>query len=247
MMISRKIKLGPAEYTVIDLTHPLKMDQEVYPGDSKPKRVVFSDIHEDGYHHYIHEIGDHHFQPHGDAPNHQNPELMHKGFEVFDLDYCFNPAFMIDLSNTKGARTLNGIRYRVETNLIDLLPFEGFFRQKSALLLRTGYDKWLEKNLPHDPEKLPYLSPDAAEFIASFENIKVVGTDSLTVDAHGVQESHKLLKDKFIVESMVHLHAIPVEHRENFDLQTTPLRIVGATGGPVVAYAFIPSRNKIHI
>jgi kynurenine formamidase len=168
-----------------------------------------------------------------------NPELNDKGFEVFDLDHCFNPAFMIDLSYTKGARTVNGIKYRLETNLIDLLPFEGLFEQKSAVLLRTGYDRWLESNYPHDPEKLPYLSPDAAEFIASFKNIKVVGTDSLTVDAHGVQESHKLLKDKFIVESMVHLHAIPVEHMDNFDLQTTPLRIEGATGGPVVAYAYI--------
>jgi kynurenine formamidase len=168
-----------------------------------------------------------------------NPELNDKGFEVFDLDHCFNPAFMIDLSYTKGARKVNGIKYRLETNLIDLLPFEALFEQKSAVLLRTGYDRWLENNYPHDPEKLPYLSPDAAEFIASFKNIKVVGTDSLTVDAHGVQESHRLLKEKFIVESMVHLHAIPVKHIDNFDLQTSPLRIAGATGGPVVAYAYI--------
>ena len=42
-MISRKIHLGGKEFLVIDLTHPLHLDQEVYPGDSKPKRTVFSD------------------------------------------------------------------------------------------------------------------------------------------------------------------------------------------------------------
>jgi len=238
-MISKKIKLGGRDLTVVDLTHPLKMDQEVYPGDAKPVRKVFSDIDETGWHHYIHELGDHHFQPHGDAPNHQNPELMHRGFEIFDLDYCFNPAFMIDLSHTKGAEKLNGIKFRVEITLIDLLLFESLFKQKSAVIFRTGYDRWLENNFPHDPEKLPYFTPEAAEFIATFENIKVVGTDSLTVDPHGSQKAHKLLKEKFIVESMVHLYAIPAKYMDNFDLQTSPVRIVGATGGAVVAYAFI--------
>jgi kynurenine formamidase len=238
-MISKKIKLGKNDFLVIDLTKPLSLDQEVYPGDSKPVRKVFTDMEETGWHHYIHELGDHHFQPHGDAPNHQNPDMMDQGFEKFDLDWQFNPAFMIDLSYTKGARITNGIKFRTEINMIDLLPFEGLLGEKSAVLLRTGYDKWLESNFPHDPEKLPYLSPDAAEFIASFENLKVVGTDSLTVDPHGSHKAHKLLKNKFIVESMVHLHAIPVTHMDNFDLQTTPLRIVGATGGPVVAHAFI--------
>lgn len=238
-MISKKIKLGGRDFTVVDLTHPLSMDQEVYPGDAKPVRKVFSDIKESGWHHYIHELGDHHFQPHGDAPNHQNPELMHRGFEIFDLDYCFNPAFMIDLSYTKGAEKVNGIKFRVEIDLIDMLPFKSLFKEKSAVVFRTGYDRWLENNYPHDPEKLPYFTPEAAEFLASYQNIKVVGTDSLTVDPHGSQQAHKLLKEKFIVESMVHLHAIPKKYMDNFDLQTSPVRIIGATGGAVVAYAFI--------
>lgn len=239
MLIQKEIKLGNTIFLVIDLTHPLSLDQEVYPGDSKPKRMVFSDMEETGWHHYLHELGDHHFQPHGDAPNHQNPELMEKGFEVFDLDYSFNSAFMIDLSHTEGARMLNGIKFREEIALVDLLPFEHQFEEKSAVVFRTGYDKWLENNFPHDPEKLPYFSPEAAEFIASFKNIKVVGTDSLTVDPHGSQKAHKLLKEKFIVESMVHLHAIPVKNMDSFDLQTSPVRIIGATGGPVIANAFI--------
>ncbi len=238
-MISKKIKLGDKEFFVIDLTHPLSLDQEVYPGDPKPKRKVFSDIHETGWHHYIHELGDHHFQPHGDAPNHQNPDSMDKGFEVFNLDYCFNPALLIDLSESINAEVVDGIRFLKEISKKDLTPFESLFLEKGAVLLRTGYDKWLEKNFPHKPELLPYLSPEAAAYLASFKNIKVVGTDSLTVDPDGSHTAHQLLKEKFIVESMVHLHAIPEESRSAFDLQTSPVRIIGATGGPVTAYAFV--------
>jgi kynurenine formamidase len=47
------------------------------------------------------------------------------------------------------------------------------------------------------------------------------------------------LKNTMILEALVHLHEIPVEHSMSFDLQTSPVRIVGATGGPVVAYAYI--------
>ncbi len=238
-MISKKIKLGSQEFLVIDLTQPLSLEQEVYPGDPKPIRNVFSDIEETGWHHYIHELGDHHFQPHGDAPNHQNPDLMDKGFEIFNLDYCFNPAFIIDLSNHEKAETINGIQFLVEITKADLEVYSDLFLKKEAVLLRTGYDKWLEQNLPHKPELLPYLTGEAAEYLASFKNLKVVGTDSLTVDPDGSHVAHQFLKEKLIVESMVHLHSIPQDKQKDFDLQTSPLRIVGATGGPIIAYAFI--------
>lgn len=238
-MIQKIIKLGRSEFLVIDLTNPLSLNQEVYPGDPKPKRTVFSDIEETGWHHYIHELGDHHFQPHGDAPNHQNPDMMDQGFEKFDLTYSFNQAFLIDFSLSAKAQEINGIPILVETTKADLLPFEDLFLEREAVVLRTGYDKWLEKNFPHDPQLLPYLTPDAAEYLASFKNLKIVGTDSLTVDPDGSHIAHQWLKDKFIVESMVHLHHIPEENRNQFDLQTSPLRVIGATGGPVIAYAFI--------
>ena len=233
------MQLGRHTFLAIDLTHPLTLNQEVYPGDPRPKRTIFTDMEETGWHHYIHELGDHHFQPHGDAPNHQNPELMDKGFESFDLDFCFNQAFMIDLSGSGQAEEINGIRFLLEITPEHLVPFEKLFREKGAVVIRTGYDLWLEKNLPHDPDKLPYLTPDAAEYITSFKNIKVVGTDSMTVDPDGSHAAHRLLKEKLIVECMVHLHEIPGDKISAFDLQTSPVRIVGATGGPVTAYAFI--------
>lgn len=238
-MNNKLIILGQQQFRVIDLTHPLRLDVEVYPGDPKPTRKVFTDIDETGWHHYIHEVSDHHFQPHGDAPNHQNPGSMDRGFESFGLDFCFNPAFMIDLSDLERAREYRGIRFLTEICLDDLKPYGTLFAEKGAVLIRTGYDRWLEKNYPHDPALLPYLTEDAAEYLASFKNLKVVGTDSMTVDPDGEHTAHQLLKEKLIVECMVYLHAIPAEARTGFDLQTSPVRITGATGGPVVAYAFM--------
>jgi len=120
-----------------------------------------------------------------------------------------------------------------------LEPFSKILSQRNAVVIRTGYDKWLEENKPHKPEKLPYLNEEGGEFIAGFENIKVLGIDSLTVDPPGKHTAHQLLKDILIVESLVHLYEIPLEAREDFTLETTPVRIVGATGGPIIAYAII--------
>ena len=84
------------------------------------------------------------------------------------------------------------------------------------------------------------INKEAAEFIASFDNVNVVGVDSLTIDPVGKHDAHWILtKDKFVVESLVNLDQIPLEHRMNFDLQTSPFRIKGATGAPVVAHAFV--------
>ena len=236
---TKKIKLGNKEYLLIDLTQPLNLNSEVYPGDPSPKRKIFSDINKTGWQHYIHEIGDHNFQPHGDAPNHQNSDLKNTGFEVFGLEYCFNRACLIDLSDSKNAEEINGIKYLIRVEKENLEPFSEIISQVGAVLIRTGYDKWLEKNNPHLPENLPYLSKDAAEFIASFNKIKVIGIDSLTVDSIGNHISHQIFKNMLIIEALVHLYEIPLEKGLKFDLQTSPIKIVGATGGPIVAYAFV--------
>ncbi len=237
--IRTEIRIGSARYMVIDLTEPLDLAVEVYPGDPKPQKEVFSDIEKSGYQHHIYKLGDHNFHPHGDAPSHQNPDLKELGFECFDISYCFNRACLIDLSSAEGAVTTEGIRFitRIERKHIE--PFADRLESVGAVVIRAGYDRWLESNRPHSPEFIPYLTEDASRFISSFEGVKVVGIDSITIDPPGGHASHRALREKMIVESLVHLYEIPTNDRPAFDLQTTPVRIVGATGGPVVAYAFV--------
>ncbi|MBU3957516.1 MAG: cyclase family protein, partial [Nanoarchaeota archaeon] len=224
----------------IDLTEPLKLNTEVYPNDPKPERAVFSKITEGGWEHYTEKISDHNFHPHADAPKHQNPDMQDKGIEFFNKpEYVFNSACMIDLSAAPEAKEIGGIKYLVEVEEKHLKPYSETLSDKGAVLIRTGYDRWLEANKPHAPENLPYLNKGAAEFLNSFDKIKVVGIDSLTVDPVGKHDSHQILKNMLIVESLVHLYEIPEKSRTFFDLQTKPVVIEGATGGPVVAYAFI--------
>jgi kynurenine formamidase len=233
------VSLGGVNFKVIDLTEPLRLDTEVYPGDPKPERIVFGKI-KDGWEHYIHKIGDHNFKPHGDAQSHQNPDRQKNGLEFFNkIEYVFNSACMIDLSKAPEAKKIGGIQYLVEVEEKHLKPYSKILSETAAVLIRTGYDKHLEANKPHVPTNLPYLNRGAAEFIKSFDNLRVVGIDSLTVDIVESHISHQALKDKLIVESLVHLHEIPEKSRTSFDLQTKPVVIEGATGGPVVAYAFI--------
>lgn len=235
----RRIHIGSAQFLVIDLNQPLDLDVEVFPGDPKPQKEIFSDINETGYQHHIYRLGDHNFHPHGDAPSHQNADLKHLGFETFDLSFCFNSAFMVDLSDSAESLESDGVRFLTRVEKKHLEASTDLLSEVGAVVIRTGYDNWLETNRPHSTGTIPHLAEDASRFLAGFPNIKVVGIDSITIDPPGSHASHRQLRDKMIVESLVHLHEIPEETRSGFDLQTAPVRIVGATGGPVAAYAFI--------
>jgi kynurenine formamidase len=231
-MIKKQIILGNRKFLVIDLTEPLSEQTQVYPGDPKPEKQVFSEINS-GFEHYVHKISDHNFHPHADAPKHQNPEMQEKGIEYFNLDFCFNSALLIDLSE-KGKEN-QGIKYLLKIEKHHLAPFSPLLKLKQAVVIRTGYDKYIEKSLYHKKQKIPYLTKEAADFLCEF-NLKVIGIDSLSVDCSESQYVHKKFKKKMIVESLVHLYEIP---EKEFFLQTSPVKILGATGGPVVAYAFI--------
>jgi len=237
----QKINLGGINFLAIDLTQELDERIQVFPGDPKPEKQIFSTFAETGYQHYIFKLGDHVFQPHADAPNHQNGHMQDKGIEIFNHQkYIFNSACLIDVSCYQNSEKHCGIRYLQKVTEKELLPWKNSIKKVGAVVVRTGYDKWLENHKKHNPQKIPYLSNDAAEFIASFPNINVFGIDSLTIDAIGNNFAHRMLTQRLLtLESLVHLDRIPIANAENFTLQTKPITIVGATGAPVVAYAYI--------
>lgn len=241
-----EVRLKGTGFLVVNLSHPMMLSTEVYPGDPKITRRVFSEIDETGYHHLVHEVGDHNFHPHADAPSHQNPELKDKGIEYWGMEHFFNNAMMIDLAPEDSLpvkeldcmKTSDGMSYRLKVKRENLTAYEDRLSKVGAVIIRTGYDKWLEANKPHNPNGIPYLTKDAAEYLVTFPNLRVIGTDSLTIDPVGVHDAHRILtKDKFIVECLVNLHKIPLESRSNFELITSPIVIKGSTGAPVVAYA----------
>lgn len=236
MTYKKNIKIGTQSFLLIELTKPLSNKTKIYPGDPKPKKISFSKLSKTGYEHDIQIIGDHVFQPHADAPKHQNKDLLNKGIEVFDINYSFNNAYLIDLSK-KTKHEVNNIRYELEIKKEHILPYIDKIKSANvgALIFRTGYDIILEKNISHNPNKIPYFNTEAADLISKLQ-LKVIGIDSLTIDPPGVHYAHQKFKNMMIVESLVHLHDI---NKSIFFLQTSPLRISGATGSPVIATAFI--------
>jgi len=238
-MNPQTITLGNTHFLVISLNQPLTENQELFPGDPNITKELFTDINQTGYHHYVWKISDHHFHPHADAPNHQNLELQHQDLTHFDLSYQFNPACLIDLSQVSEAETINQIQFLTKIEKHHLQPHTNLFSQKGAVIIRTGYDRWLEANHPHNLKRIPYFTKKAGEFLTQFSNLKVIGVDSLTVDELRSHTVHQLFKEKLIVESLVNLHQIPKENHQNFNLQTSPIAIKGATGGPVTTFAFI--------
>ena len=213
-----KVNIEGKELTVISLNNTLSNETEVFPGDPKPKTKIFSTI-DSGYEHHIQTFSDHNFQPHGDAPKHQTKGGI--SFDQIPLEFEFNKALMI---------TINEIIITKE----HIQPYLEKLNKVTAVILNTGYHKHLEQNLPHIPDKIPYLTKQAADLLNK-NNLKVIATDSLTVDSLNDHYAHQLFKDKLIVESLINLNKL----LEEFTLQTSLLRIKDATGGPILAYAYI--------
>ncbi len=237
------VNIGGRTVYVIDLTLTVGTETPVFPGDPDIAREVVSRIEDTGIEHYLHRLGDHVFVPHADAPNHQNPELKALGVEAYGPEYEFNEAVVIDLADADEAQEVDSIRMLRTVDVAHLEPHADALRAMSAVVVRTGAELWRLSGRPFPPEAIPGFTAEAGAFLAGFENLRVVGTDSLTVDIfdpllprHAV---HQALKEKLIVESLVHLHEIPEASRKRFLLQTALVKIHGATGCPVVARAWL--------
>ncbi|MFC1571740.1 cyclase family protein [Candidatus Margulisiibacteriota bacterium] len=239
------IKLGNSKFEVINLTEPLKEDIEVFPGDPKPQKSIYYLHQKDGCQYHVYAVGDHNYHPHGDAPSHQNPENMDKGYEFWDMEYVFNKACLIDLSGAEESINQDGIEFVSRITAEHIAPHIAQIKESTALVFRTGYDRWLEANKKHDPHNIPYIDKEAVELIEKCKWLKVIGIDSLTIDRVGDHYAHRKLRDRLIVECLVNLYSIPQKHRQSFYLQTSPVAIVGATGGPILAYAYMPLSEKV--
>jgi kynurenine formamidase len=83
----------------------------------------------------------------------------------------------------------------------------------------------------------PFLDGAAAEFLAGFSNLKIIGIDSITFDAHGQNTAHhRIFNGKgnvVLLETIIGVRHLP----ETFTLFCLPLHIREADGAPCRAYA----------
>lgn len=106
-----------------------------------------------------------------------------------------------------------------------------------AVLLRTGWDaSWGEERAVRHP----YLSEEAALGLVE-RGVALVGTDALNVDATEPATTHAhatlLGADVLIVENLTGLSAL--SPGRPYTCAFVPLRLAGADGSPIRAYAFV--------
>jgi kynurenine formamidase len=122
----------------------------------------------------------------------------------------------------------------------------------AIVLLRTGFGAfWPDRKQylgtdKRGPEAIPELHfpglhPEAAKWIATERNIRLIGIDTPSIDygQSTLFESHVALFGKNIpaLENVAHLQQLPPK---DFTVVALPMKIAGGSGGPVRIIAIVP-------
>jgi kynurenine formamidase len=222
---------------VIDLSHTLHDDIQVYPGDPLPsiKRGL---THEKDYCHVdVLTLGSH-TGTHIDAPYH----FLKEGKKIDELP----------VQRFVGKGVLVDVSAKADRELIepgDVEPYENEIAKGDHVILKTGRDKYFgtSKYFLH-----PYLSPEGARLLVEM-GVSLVGIDAMNIDPtyHDINDSgssakalpdeaeygypvHDILlgNDILIVENLCNLGKIkPVKGVYSF----LPLKLKGSDGSPIRA------------
>jgi len=209
------------ERQLIDLSHPLRTGMPVFPQDPEvvfepagalaPWQVTRLGF---GTHSGTHIDAATHFVPGGTT------------IDAYPLERFVLPSFVVRVDAGEGAV----IEW---SKLSCALPAD---LSGHAVLLHTGWDRfWGEPAAVRHP----FLSAAAAGGLVE-RGAGLVGTDALNVDATegGTTHAHATLlgADVLIVENLTGLEAL--EPGRPYTCAFVPLRIEGADGSPIRAFAF---------
>ena len=222
---------------VIDLTHTIHNDIQIYPGDPVPS-ISRGLTHEKDYCHVDQLKLGSHTGTHIDAPYH-----FLKGGQRIDE---------IPVQRFIGNGTLIDVSDKSERDLIgraDIKFYASEIKKGDFVILKTGWDRYFgtPRYLQH-----PYLSANAAGLLLKL-GVAVVGIDALNIDAsyqtamdtdsspgdsedNGVKgyPAHDILlgNDILIVENLCNLDKI--KQRNGF-YSFLPLKLKDSDGSPVRA------------
>jgi arylformamidase len=206
---------------LIDLSHTIEEGMPVFPGDPEPE------LRDGGaaepWHVMRLALGTH-SGTHIDAASHYVGSG--RTIDAYPLERFLVHAWVVRLH----VKAEEEIRWEA---LEQQLPADGL--EGVGVLLHTGWDRhWGEP----DAERHPYLSEEAARRLVEL-GVGLVGTDALNVDATaaGTEHVHSVLlgSDVLIVENLTSLERLQPGRR--YECAFVPLRIAGADGSPIRAYA----------
>ena len=213
---------------IVDLSHPLRDDTPVYPGDPVARFEPATTIEEHGYN-VLHVRMGSQTGTHVDAPFH----FLEDGARIDELplDLFLSPAVVADV---RGKAPHEAITWS------DLAPVADRLASGRMLLLHTGWDAHWGTDAYFDH---PFLDGDAAERVVA-AGVRTIGLDALSLDEtvlggepEGGFAAHfaVLGAGGVIIENLRNLSAIgsaePI-------VSVLPLKLAGADGAPVRAVAF---------
>jgi kynurenine formamidase len=212
---------------VIDLSHRVDEDTQVYPGDPAVRLEPATTIAADGVNVLNVHIGSH-SGTHVDAPYHfiENGERI----DTIDVRHFFGPAVVMDV---------RGKSPRERITVEDLRPYEDRLAEGVVAVLRTGWDEYYGKARYYDH---PFLDSRAVHLILD-AGVRTVAIDALNVDEtvlegphpEGYPAHHLILgAGGVIAENLTNLAA--VEFPDPF-LSFLPVKLGGSDGAPVRAVA----------
>jgi arylformamidase len=208
------------EPTFIDLTQPVRPGMPVFPEDPEvtfeeaaampPWRVTRMSL---GTHSGTHIDAAAHYVPGGAT------------IDAYPLERFVLPALVVPA----GAGPGEAVPW---STLAAALPAD---LRGQAVLLHTGWDRYWGQDAAFDH---PYLAEDAARGLAE-RGAALVGTDAFNVDstAGGTTHAHEVLlgADVLLVENLTRLELL--EPGRPVMCAFVPLRLEGADGSPIRAYA----------
>jgi arylformamidase len=208
---------------VIDLSHTIRPDMPVFPGDEPPVLTTLAVIEEDGFTEKRLTLGSH-TGTHIDAPAHI---LEHAAtLDRMPIERFLGPGAVLDLTGMK----------KPQIDVSSLKPHERLFKNSEFILLRTGWSRsWGQGDYFRG---YPVLSLEAALWIRSF-GLKGVGIDALSVDDPDSTDLpiHKILLERsLIIENLANLEHLP---QTGFIFTCFPLKLEDADASPVRAVAII--------
>lgn len=208
---------------VIDLTHEIKTNMQVFPGDPEVE-IKEALTHKTDYCHVDRLLLGSHSGTHIDAPYH----FLEDGKRISDypLSRFMGDGVVIDLQRKKAGEAIQREELKVHEKRI---------HPGDLVILKTGWCETFgtERYLEH-----PYLTADAARFLVE-KKIGIIAIDFLNVDPTLWEswEAHPvfLSADVLIVENIN--HSLELEEEKQYWFCFAPLKLADSDGAPIRAFA----------
>ena len=209
---------------IIDLSYKLSNNMSSYSEEEKAQVKDFATFEKDNFNEKKLEIFSH-TGTHIDAPYHMIDNA--KTIDEYPVEYFMGKALLIDISEYY------------------LVPLEDFKENESKLkevdfiIFRTGWDIYY--GMDEYLKFYPSIDLDCAEYIATFDNIRGIGIDTISVDdfSNKSYDVHKAIlgSGKIIIENLRNLEQI--EDKTIFTLNALPINIEKGDGSLTRAIAII--------